>query len=99
MQATIQHTIRNVPPTLDRLLRRRADISGKSINSTLIDVLQESLAPVVGANYSVYDSVKDIIATASMDDETYAAIAELKKRDKDPEMLQREHSKIMDLGL
>lgn len=36
---TIQYTIRNIPPTLDRVIRKRARQSGKSFNQTVVDLL------------------------------------------------------------
>lgn len=45
--ATKQLTIRNLPPNLDRALRKRANISGKSINQIVIDYIaaQSNLSP------------------------------------------------------
>jgi plasmid stability protein len=34
---SIQYTIRNVPPEVDRILRARARKTGKSFNSTIVD--------------------------------------------------------------
>ncbi len=36
---TIQYTIRNIPPAVDRVIRRRASQSGKSFNQTVVDLL------------------------------------------------------------
>ena len=38
----IQHTIRDVPPNVDRALRLRANQQGKSLNSILVQALTEA---------------------------------------------------------
>ncbi len=35
----IQYTIRNIPPTVDRVIRKRSKQSGKSFNQTVVDLL------------------------------------------------------------
>lgn len=37
--AGIQYTIRNIPPAVDRVIRKRAQQSGKSFNQTVVDLL------------------------------------------------------------
>ena len=37
----IQYTIRNIPAPIDRYLRKRAKMSGKSLNSTIIEELSD----------------------------------------------------------
>jgi plasmid stability protein len=39
---TIQYTIRNVPPSVDKVLRQRAKHTGKSVNQLLVDILRLS---------------------------------------------------------
>lgn len=39
----VQYTIRNIPAHLDRVLRRRAQESGKSFNQTVLDTLAGGL--------------------------------------------------------
>lgn len=36
-----QYTIRNIPPSVDRYLRKRAKISGRSLNQIIIEELSE----------------------------------------------------------
>ncbi len=36
---TIQYTIRNIPPAVDRVLRRQAKNAGKSFNQTVVETL------------------------------------------------------------
>jgi len=35
----IQYTIRNIPPNLDKVIRKRSVQSGKSFNQTVVDLL------------------------------------------------------------
>jgi hypothetical protein len=35
----IQYTIRNIPPVVDKVIRKRSKQSGKSFNQTVIDLL------------------------------------------------------------
>lgn len=35
----IQYTIRNIPPAIDRIIKKRAEQSGKSFNQTVVDLL------------------------------------------------------------
>ena len=39
----IQYTIRNIPEPIDRYLRKRAKISGKSLNSVIIEELSDNV--------------------------------------------------------
>jgi len=35
----IQYTIRNIPPVVDQVIKKRAQQSGKSFNQTVVDLL------------------------------------------------------------
>lgn len=37
--AGLQYTIRNIPPSVDMVIRKRAKQSGKSFNQTIVDLL------------------------------------------------------------
>lgn len=37
--ATIQYTIRNIPPSVDKVIRKRSKQTGKSFNQTVVDLL------------------------------------------------------------
>jgi hypothetical protein len=39
----IQYTIRNIPEPIDRYLRKRAKISGQSLNSVIIEELSDNV--------------------------------------------------------
>ena len=38
-----QYTLRNVPPSVDQALRRKAEEQGKSLNALLLDVLKREV--------------------------------------------------------
>ncbi len=42
---TIQYTIRNIPQPVNRYLRKKAQLSGKSLNQVVIEELSEKVAP------------------------------------------------------
>lgn len=37
--ANLQYTIRNIPPALDKVIRKKAKQTGKSFNQTVVDIL------------------------------------------------------------
>lgn len=39
---SIQYTIRNIPPDVDKQLRRKATKQGKSFNATIVEALEEA---------------------------------------------------------
>lgn len=41
----IQYTIRNIPAPVDRYLRKKARLSGKSLNQVVVDELSGKVAP------------------------------------------------------
>lgn len=42
---TIQYTVRNIPEPVNRYLRKKSRLSGKSLNQVIIDELSERAAP------------------------------------------------------
>ena len=64
-----QYTIRNVPAPVDSYLRKRARLSGKSLNQVIIEELSENVA---SASSSV-GSLDWFIGTG-MDEETLRAL-------------------------
>ncbi len=52
---TIQYTIRNIPPSVDKVLHKRAIQSGKSFNQTVVDILSVqtfgTTSPTVDENF------------------------------------------------
>lgn len=37
--ANIQYTIRNIPPSVDKVIRKRSQQTGRSFNQTVVDML------------------------------------------------------------
>ncbi|HTE57636.1 MAG TPA: hypothetical protein VK694_02745 [Verrucomicrobiae bacterium] len=66
-----QYTIRNIPPQVDSYLRKRARLSGKSLNEVVIAELSANAG--VGKK-SIVDSLDWFIGSNSMDDATLKAI-------------------------
>lgn len=70
----MQYTLRNIPPGLDRALRRRAREQGKSLNDTAIDALQRGVGG--GAEPVRHRSLRDLAGTWIDDPDFDAAIVE-----------------------
>lgn len=77
---TLQYTIRNIPEPFDQALRKRARLSGKSFNQTVLDVL------AVGITGSHADSLPSnfewLFNSGGLDKEFDQAITDLSKPDK-----------------
>jgi hypothetical protein len=67
---TTQYTIRNIPGPVDSYLRKRARISGKSLNQVIIDELSDK---VVAASSNAGDSLGWFIGSG-IDNETLQAL-------------------------
>lgn len=76
----IQYTIRNIPEPVDRYLRKRAKISGRSLNQVVIDELSEK-APRQGR--SVIDDLDWFIGSDTLDDSFDQFIAEHRKEQRE----------------
>jgi hypothetical protein len=37
--STLQYTIRNIPPVVDQVIKKRSKLTGKSFNQTVVDLL------------------------------------------------------------
>jgi len=70
----MQYTLRNIPPGLDRALRRRAREQGKSLNDAAIDAMQRGVGG--GAEPVRYRSLRDLAGTWIDDPDFDAAIVE-----------------------
>jgi predicted HicB family RNase H-like nuclease len=71
----IQYTIRNIPTPIDRYLRKRAKISGQSLNSVIIQELSENVGTqsenlVDSLDWFIGENVigNDVIQTLDADD-------------------------------
>ena len=80
--ANIQYTIRNIPPEVDRVIRKRASRTGKSFNQTVVDLLTlQTFGSATIKNEASFEWLfgkgKDLL------DESFdAAISDLSKIDK-----------------
>lgn len=63
----IQYTIRNIPPPVDRVIRKRANQSGKSFNQTVVDLLSlqtfGTIKPTVDDNFNWLYNKKTLDST------------------------------------
>ncbi len=69
---TPQYTIRNIPEAVDRYLRKRARLSGQSLNQVVIEELSERAGLTKG---SLRESL-DWFIGSGIDDETIQALEE-----------------------
>lgn len=77
---TKQYTIRNIPEPVDRYLRKRAKLSGQSLNQVVINELSEKAG--VGKQ-SLVESLDWFIGSGSIDKATLEALEEDDKLQKD----------------
>ncbi len=90
--STKQYTIRNIPQPVDRYLRKRAKISGKSLNQVIIDELSES----AGVNKtSLVDSLDWFFGSNTIGDDVLQALEEDDKIQKE---LTRKQWELDDLN-
>lgn len=78
---TKQYTIRNIPEPVDRYLRKRAKLSGQSLNQVVIEELSDKAG--VGKQ-SLTESLDWFIGKGSIDNATIKALEEedrLQKKD------------------
>ena len=76
---TIQYTIRNIPPTVDAIIRKRAKDQGNSFNQTVVDLLS---LQVFGTTHPIEDSSFNWLFNQSTVDIKFdEAINELSKVD------------------
>ena len=59
MKPAKQYTIRRVPETVDRALRRRAKTEGKSLNRTALEALQRGVGP--GDGHELFTDLDHLI--------------------------------------
>ena len=88
---TKQYTVRNIPEPVDRYLRKRAKISGKSLNQVIIDELSEKLP---GSSENLVDSL-DWFIGSGMDQATLDALEEEDRLQK--QLAEREFRKLDDI--
>lgn len=64
----MQYTIRNVPKSVDRALRKKAKADGKSLNEAVIDVLSDALVPDASGGGRKYRDLSDVAGTMTEED-------------------------------
>ena len=72
---TQQYTIRNIPAPVNRYLRKKAQLSGKSLNQVIIDELSEKVSPlstplVDSLSWFIGSGIDDATVRALEDEET-----------------------------
>lgn len=67
---SIQYTVRNVPATVDKLLRRRAKDQGKSFNQLLVETLQAGSGLKTGSRVE-YDDLDWFIGGHKLDKKAF----------------------------
>ena len=77
--ANIQYTIRNIPPEVDKTLKKRALISGKSFNQVVIDELSKNTGKASRNNFDWLMNTMDSVEAKKFDD----ALADLNRPDPD----------------
>ena len=74
-----QYTIRNIPPAMDKVIRKRAKLQGSSFNQTVVDLLSLQL---FGTTKPQEEKGFDwLFNTGTLDEGFDAAIAELSQVD------------------
>jgi hypothetical protein len=76
----IQYTIRNIPPVVDRVIRKRAQQSGRSFNQTVVDLL--SLQTLGTTELPVDNNFEWLFGKNTLDESFDEAIEELSQADK-----------------
>lgn len=77
--STTQYTIRSVPKQLDSFLRHQSQLTGKSLNQTVLDYIKQATKLDMQETTDNFDW---IIGANTIDDSSLAAIKELKAIDK-----------------
>ena len=67
----IQYTIRNIPPAVDKLLRKQARRTNKSLNATIIEILTlHTLGNPQKAHQAIFDNLQGANSLDSNFDQT-----------------------------
>lgn len=78
--STIQYTIRNIPPVVDQVIRKRSKQTGKSFNQTVVDML--SLQSVGTTQPKENNNFDWLFGSMKLDDKFDEAIKDLSQIDK-----------------
>lgn len=77
----LQYTIRNIPPVVDRVIRKRSKQSGQSFNQTVVDLL--SLQTLGTTKPPVDDNFDWLFGAMQLDDGFDEAIKEQSRIDEE----------------
>jgi hypothetical protein len=77
----MQYTLRNVPASVDALLRRRAHEERKSLNEVTLESIMRGLG-LIGEPRARRD-LSDVAGAGALDDETLGALAAQRRVDED----------------
>lgn len=77
-----QYTIRDVPNQLDAALRKRKELTGRSLNSIVIEDLETLYGISVGKKDSLADSLDWFIGSKSLDDKTLKTLEDMRGEQK-----------------
>ena len=77
--STLQYTIRNIPEPVDRAMRKRAKLSGKSFNQTVVDTL--TAATVGSSGKGTKETFDWMFNTGTLDDDFEEAIGDMSRID------------------
>lgn len=77
--ASIQYTIRNIPPEVDNTLKRRARITGKSFNQVVVDELSRNVAKTTHSKFDWLINTMSLGEAKKFDE----ALADLNRPDPD----------------
>jgi len=94
--STLQYTIRNIPADVDRVIRKKAKLSGKSINQVIIDDMRH--ANGLNATNKLGGALAGLewfVGSGDLDDATLRAINEDDRIQKS--LVQKENTKLEDL--
>lgn len=77
---SIQYTIRSIPPSVDRILRKRAAEKKISLNAILLKAIESEAG--LGMEPKVYDDLDHLIGSWVDDPKVDAALKEQRRVDK-----------------
>jgi hypothetical protein len=77
----MQYTIRNIPPAVDKALRKRARAAGKSLNEVAVEALRDGAG--LAATPRPRRDVSDLIGSWKPDQELLDAIADQDRIDEE----------------
>jgi hypothetical protein len=95
--STLQYTIRSVPAEVDRLVRKKARLTGKSINQVLLDDIISAYDTKDSKYTGALAGLDWFIGKGSVGDDVLDALEEHDRTQKS--LLSREQKKIDNLAL